>query len=147
MASIAIDQQMAHTYSEYVHDHLEISVVGRVREGLGYMRDLGFDDFSLRTLTEGYMIPFSVMPAGIYQPNNASARNHTSFVRQSIDALISVGAVEEMQFPPHVVNPLSVAIRGDVKRLVLDCQHINQYIKLSLITIEGPEVLVLGKVT
>ena len=47
-----------------------------------------------------------------------------------------------MRFPPHIVNPLTVAIRGDKKRLVLDCRHINHYIKMSKITIEGLEVLV-----
>ena len=65
--------KFASTYSEYFHDQLEISVVGRVSSSMGYMRDLGFDEFSLKTLAEGYVIPLGIMPPGIFQPNNSSA--------------------------------------------------------------------------
>ena len=102
--------KLATTYSEYIHDKIDISVVGRVKQGIGYMRELWFDYFSLKVLSTGYIIPFATMPSAIKMENNASARNQIAFVRETIDHLMAAGAIEEVNAPCHVVNPLSVAI-------------------------------------
>ena len=115
----------------------EISLVGRLRSGISFMKYKGASKFSISVMEKGYTIPFHRNPPGVFLKNNASSRAKVVFVQNEIDKLISSGAVLETIYPATVTNPLSVASKDGKDRLVLDLRHVNSYIRESKCKLEG----------
>ena len=73
-----------------------------------------------------YKLPLKVTPSSVHLGNNRSAIENSAFVRQEIENLLSKGCIAQVDSPPEVINPLTVAVGNTGKqRLVLDCRHIN----------------------
>ena len=67
-----------------------------------------------------------MIPQPVELKNNKSARNNKQFVYEEVQKLLSNGCIQEVESRPPVVNPLTVATnKSGKKRLVLDCQHLN----------------------
>ena len=104
------------------------SVKGRLKPGIEFWSNtLDASDFVLRSIREGYRIPFSCYPVPCYLKNNKYSLSHSQFVRDAISELLSNGCIIEQNFPPFCVNPLTVA-EGKKLRLVLDLRHVNSYL-------------------
>ena len=107
----------------------KISVKGRLKNHLQFWRDIGANSYILSVIEHGYNIPFITTPPGAYLNNNKSARENSEFVVEAITELLRTKAVVEVDKPPLVVNPLTVAINAKgKKRLVLDLRHVNLHI-------------------
>ncbi|CAC5366298.1 unnamed protein product [Mytilus coruscus] len=73
--------------------------------------------------------------------NYKSANVHSNFVNEAISELLNIGCVIETPFQPFVVNPLSVAVQSSgKKRLILDLNELNVFIKKEKITFEDWKV-------
>ena len=104
------------------------SVKGRLKPGIEFWSNtIDASDFVLRSIREGYRIPFSCYPVPCYLKNNKSSLSHSQFVRNASSELLSNGCIIEQNFPPFCVNPLTVA-EGKKLRLVLDLRHFNSYL-------------------
>ncbi|XP_021380210.1 uncharacterized protein LOC110467397 isoform X2 [Mizuhopecten yessoensis] len=105
------------------------SPMGRLRQRVDFWREKGTCDAVLSIVSDGYKIPFRVIPTGVYLHNNKSARNDPVFVGSEIGKLLGLGLVSEVVTQPCIVNPLTVAYnRAGKPRLVLDCRHINPHL-------------------
>ena len=64
----------------------------------------------------GYRLPSAhVPPEPIWLKNNKSAFVHRKFVHEAIEELLQSDRVIEVQQPPLVINPLSVAVQSNRK--------------------------------
>ena len=116
---------------------VDISVVGRLKRGLQFMRNIQASPYICDIIDKGYVIPFVGQPSSKFFRNNASSTKHPKFVRESIDKLIYQGAVVELRDKPTIVNPLTVAERNNKLRLVLDLRYVNLFVKKRKICFEN----------
>ena len=72
-------------------------------------------------------MPFVQLPPAFSLRNNRSAFRNSEFVKTAILELLEQGLITEVYYPPHCVNPLSVA-EGKKLRLVLDLREVNRYL-------------------
>ena len=79
-------------------------------------------------VTFGYALLLKGFPESTFFNNNCSALRHPSFVEEAIQDLLNKHCIEEHDFPPHVVNPLTV-VEGKKLRLVLDLRYVNSLIE------------------
>ena len=85
--------------------------------------------FILSVIRNGYKIPFIDFPHPMVCRNNGSALKEKEFVSDAISDLLRNRCVEVLDYPPAIVNPLSVSIQSSgKKRLILDLRHVNLYI-------------------
>lgn len=104
-----------------------VSVKGRLKKAVQSWVDIDAPQFILDVISEGYRIPFFVLPLAFIGKNNKSALREFSFVEQSIKELLDSNCVEEVFSPPVIINPLSVSIQSSgKKRLILDLRHVNK---------------------
>ena len=91
------------------------------------------DEFVSDTIINGYSLPLREEPPQSFEPNNASARNDMSFVREEVKRLEALNCIEKTSVQPHLVLPLS-SVFSKKKRLVVDGSRcLNPYlIKRSL---------------
>ena len=130
------------SYEEYINtENLDISVVGRLSAGVDHMRTLGASQYYLSIAKFGYALPLYRDVPAYFQRNNKSAREDMDYVRSAVDALLATGAVVELEQPPIVSNPLTVANKAGKKRLVLDLRYINDHLNISKCKLEGAETL------
>ena len=116
---------------------VDISVVGRLRKGLDFMKSINSSPYILNVIEHGYKIPLSAIPDARVLKNNRSSRDNPDFVRRSIDKLIFEGAVVECLSPPKIINPLTVAERKGKQRLVLDLRYLNKFVIKRKVTFES----------
>lgn len=96
------------------------------------------DQFIIDTITYGYSIPFECIPKSIVLLNNKSASDNENFVDLEINSLLHKGIITKCDFPPTVVNPLSVAQNSQgKKRLILDLRHVNKCVRKDRFKLEG----------
>ena len=106
-----------------------ISVRGRLKKCVSYWTSIGASKFILDVTEFGYKIPFLDTPVPYIGKNNASAREHQSFVDDAITELLTLNCIEEINERPSIVNPLSVSVQSSgKKRLILDLRHVNKYV-------------------
>ena len=132
---------LASSFDEYEQSDCDISVVGSLHSHADAWESMEAPPFVLDIIQNGYKIPFHSIPKARYLRNNYSSRSRPDFVRRSIDELVQTKAVSELCTKPTVVNPLTVAAKGDKLRLVLDLRHINRHVFRQPCKIEGPETL------
>ena len=86
----------------------------------------------LKSLREGYSIPLKTFPPRSTFKHNATARDpdNAAFLDEDITLLETIGAISEVERPPHLCNPLSVSAPvGRKKRTIVDAsQGLNDYI-------------------
>ena len=99
----------------------QISVKGKLFKSIQYWQSLGAPDFILFVIRNGYKIPFISTPLPRRVTNNASVRKkkEADFVREAILDLLRDNSVEEIIFPPDIVNELSVSIQAKGKRKLI----------------------------
>ena len=141
MSKDYIPLRFASSFEEYETSSLDISVVGSLHKHANAWVTMGAPPFVLDIVQNGYTIPFQSVPKARYLRNNYSSRSRPVFVRRAIDELVQTRAVSELPHRPTVVNPLTVAAKGDKLRLVLDLSHINRHVFRQPCKIEGPETL------
>ena len=73
------------------------------------MRQLGASQYYLSIAKFGYALPLNKDIPSYFQRNNKSARDEIEFVRSAVDNLLATGGVIELEQPPLVSNPLTVA--------------------------------------
>ena len=106
-----------------------MSPVGRLRDHIDHWKACGANEFVLSVIREGYRFPLKDKPSHIILKNNRSALDNTEIVTDEINKLLLKNCISEVEFIPHVVNPLTVAFNKAGKpRLVLDCRHVNKFI-------------------
>ena len=85
------------------------NVKGSLRQQLGYWKSIEANAAVIKTISEGYKIPFITTPKPAKFKNNKSALSNKEFVNKTVNELIKTGRVRETSYVPEVVNPLSVA--------------------------------------
>ena len=78
--------------------------------------------FVLKTIQEGYVLPFKQIPPPSFERNNKSAREDSVFVRSEVLRLEKLGCITRVDGRPHIVLPLS-SIFSKKKRVVVDASR------------------------
>ena len=80
-------------------------------------------------IENGYKIPLFSLPSKLICKNNKSALLEPDFVFEAIQDLLDRGLIEKCDYPPYVVNPLTVSVQNSgKKRLILDLQEVNKHL-------------------
>ena len=95
----------------------------------------------LSVIKSGYRIPFNATPSRAMHPNNRSALQHSQFVSQEVQDLLTRGSITEESEKPYIVSPLTVAQNSEKKRLVLDLSALNQLIPDQVFKLEDFKTL------
>ena len=143
--------ELSHGYFalfEHFHyfDNIDLSGVAKgvkfsLAKHIEFWKHIGASQFILKTITEGYVIPFLGTPPPMKFKNNQSALKHSDFVDLSISELLKEGCIHQVPFQPFVVNPLSVAVqKSGKKRLILDLSELNYYIKKNKVKFEDYKI-------
>ena len=113
--------------SDYSDD---VNVAGSLSKSssVEFFRTLGASDFIIQTLSDGHHSTFTEQPPQYERRNNLSYLEHEDFAVSEILELVSKGKVELLDQKPYVVNPFSVAVQRNKRRLILDCSNLNQYV-------------------
>jgi hypothetical protein len=92
-----------------------------------WREELNASSWVLKTLEEGYAIPFTEEPGAYEEPNNASAKENMKEVRALVAEMIANGVAKIVREKPLCVSPLGLVTRkveGKVKnRLVFDASR------------------------
>ncbi|XP_052797745.1 uncharacterized protein LOC128229889 isoform X1 [Mya arenaria] len=116
-------------------------VKGSLKNNVHYWKTIGTNPDMIDVIENGYKIPFISMPERTFSKNNQSALSNIEFVKESIDDMLKNGFIEQTDFPPHVVSPLSVSVnKSGKKRLILDLRIVNKYIWKEKMTFEDWKV-------
>ena len=123
------DYKMLYDVSDYKQGDQLSSVNGRLKQHLGFWKDIGANEYILSVIEHGYRIPFVTTPPNANIKNNRSAFDNADFVSEAIKELIDSKSVIKVNKKPSVVNPLTVSVNAKgKKRLVLDLRHVNPHI-------------------
>jgi hypothetical protein len=104
----------------------------RLRSRLAFWQSICTSSFVLGIITLGYALPWIDGPPDkpAYFKNHASASEHSEFVDQAVQSLISTGTILSISTRPFVVSPLGVVPKPPDKiRLILDLRFLNSFIK------------------
>ena len=107
-----------------------ISVKGRLRDNLMFWKEvLEAPPAVLDIIESGYVLPLMSELTPFSGKNHSSALQDYQFVSESIEQLVSAGCVREVEEPPVVVSPLSVAENSErKKRLVVNLRHVDKFL-------------------
>ena len=110
----------------------DVSVPGNIHKSRFrkfWENDLKPSDFVLKTLKEGYELPFDTIPPPSFENNNKSAREDMDFVRTEVTRLEKLGCISKVKNRPRCVLPLS-SVFSKKKRVVVDGSRcLNPYLK------------------
>ncbi|CAG2254074.1 unnamed protein product [Mytilus edulis] len=141
VSSISDSDNLTNDYYEYEQGQAHIIVKDRLKSHYSFWKNIGCYDYILDTILNGYKIPFYSTPPSICLKNNRSAIIHSEFVTEAIHDLLIRGLIEECEFQPRVVNPLTVsASDGRKKRLILDLRHVNKHLWKSSVKFEDVRI-------
>ena len=116
-------------FYEWQQCDVGMSVKGNIKKHITFWQENCSNKFIIDTISNGYAIPFLTLPQRMFSKNNSSSLNHTSFVKEAIDQLLTEGSIIQCQEKPKVVNPLSVAVQSSgKKRLILDLRKVNYHV-------------------
>ena len=83
----------------------------------------------MSVIANGCCLSIQCTPVSISFNNNKSALKFKGFVEEAIEELLLTNRVVEKLNPPYLVNPLSVSVQGNGKKmLILDLRHVNKYL-------------------
>ena len=107
---------------------VEPCVKGRLANAFEFWaKDLEAPPFVIDIIRQGYSLPFSGFPPRCFLSNNRSALRNPQFLESAILEFLEKQLINEHRFPPHCVNPLTVA-EGKKLRLVLGLREVNKYV-------------------
>ena len=92
------------------------NVKGRLAQNIGFSQTIGANPEILKTIQEGYNIPFFKTPSEAFSKNNLSALKNMDFVEEAVSELVKTNCVVQTLFKPWVVSPLSVSINKSEKK-------------------------------
>ena len=128
-------------FFEYEHGSAEPLVRGRMKANLDFWRYIEAPNEIIKVIDNGYRIPFINTPAPAIFKNNKSARDHSEFVAEAIQELLTKNLITELDHAPDYVNPLSVSVQNSgKKRLILDLRYINQFVWKQKVCFEDWEI-------
>ena len=118
-------------YYEYHQAELTMpNVKGSLKNHLEFFKTIGASKFILDVIANGYKLPFLHIPKRAFFNNNKSSITHGEFVSEAISELLVSDRIREIEYPPHVINPLSVSVQpDDKKRLILDLRYVNKCLR------------------
>lgn len=112
------------------------------KESIQFWRNtLQAGEWVLDVLENGYSMPLEGTPPAYEERNNASARQHKVFVRETVLQMAKEGIVRLVDDKPHCVSPLSVVSKVSptgVEKLRLcwdGSRCVNQYLKEQKVTL------------
>lgn len=109
----------------------------RLKSAVNYWRNVVKAPESIISIIEsGVCIDFLTIPPLMHFANNKSALMEHEFVSEAVQDLLDLKLIEICENKPHVVSPLSVAINGDKKRLILDLSILNEYVRYEKFKLE-----------
>lgn len=99
-----------------------------------WREELRASDWVLKTLRDGYSIPFNEEPEPYQEKNNKSARDNMEIVREIVLEMIDLGIVQTTVSQPYCASPLGLVSKmkgGKLKhRLVWDAsRHLNNILE------------------
>ena len=114
----------------YSDDSLEsYGVKGRIKAHIAAWQAIDTPKFLLSVIENGYCLPLRSLPPSYYASNNQSAHKEADFVLHSVGELVKNGCARLVTTPPHIVNPLQVAVQSSgKKRLILDLTYFNRFL-------------------
>ena len=114
-------------YSDYSDD---INVAGSLSlpSCVKFFKDIGASEFIVNTLAHGHKSVFHEHVPPYERKNNRSYYEHEEFAIGQLLDLIKKGKAKIVKEKPYIVNPLSVAVQQNKKRLILNCSELNKYI-------------------
>ena len=71
---------------------------GRLKERLDFWKKIGASNWVIKTLSQGYALPFTCEPEPAIFRNDLSALNNADFVTKEILDLLDSGRVRELTF-------------------------------------------------
>ena len=127
------DSELFHFYANNLNEcecGKSVPIVkGRLRAHVKFWENTCAPDWIINTITNGYVIPFDLLPASAHFRNNHSAMDNNVFVSLAISDFPKLGLIVELPQPPTVINPLSVSFNAKgTPRLILDLRHVNKHI-------------------
>eukprot|EP00094_Tigriopus_californicus_P013697 TCALIF_13254-PA protein Name:"Protein of unknown function" AED:0.03 eAED:0.10 QI:0/0/0/1/0/0/2/0/597 len=130
-------------------DDIDPRVPGRIHRNefrRFWANELQAADMLLALLEEGYKLPFASIPPKSSLPNNFSARQHNNFdfVCKAIANHLKVGAIQEVDWTPHLMMPLQVvAPNGRKKRLITDpSRQLNPFLNVLPVRLDNLQRIV-----
>uniref|UniRef100_A0A7M5X9B2 Uncharacterized protein n=1 Tax=Clytia hemisphaerica TaxID=252671 RepID=A0A7M5X9B2_9CNID len=115
-----------------IEENEQASVAGKIQKFAKFWEsELDAPPFILDIVKTGYSLPFITTPPPAYSRNNKSSKREHIFTEKSIKELLKNNCIQEVDYIPHCVNPLSVAERNNKLRLVLDLRNVNKYIQVN----------------
>ena len=116
-------------YFEYEQGQKDIIMKNRLRNHFGFWEKIGANQFILDTILHGYKIPFYSLPPRFIAKNNMSVLKESSFVQEAISDLLDRGLIQECDYVPVAVNPLTVSIQSNGKKpLILALREVNKHV-------------------
>ena len=114
-------------------------VQGSLREHSSFwLEELEPSSFVKEVIMQGYRIPFIRLRDPVCYKNHKSAIEHSKFVQDAIQELVSKHCVVQSFQCPAVCSPLSVVVNARGKeRLVIDLCYINQFILMTSLGTKG----------
>ena len=104
------------------------TVAWRLASHINFWKAIKADAFICNAVEHGYKLPLITTPEPALLPNNKSARDNADFVNVEISKLLSGNCIQKCDFPPEVVNPLSVSLgTGGKPRRILDLRQLLKY--------------------
>ena len=135
-----IDDPYIQKYFEYESNRGKPIIKERLKSALPYWRDtIKAPPSVLSIVQDGIKLNFIREPPKLFSKNNKSAYANADFVTAAVEELLSYDLILEVSDKPHVVSPLSVALNGDKKRLILDLSILNEFIHLEKIKLEDQQ--------
>ena len=106
-------------------------VKGRLKEKISFWEEICASSWVLSISRDGYALPFISEPEPKVFQNSVSASRNKEFVTNEILDLLNSGCIREVsQNEIKVLNPLMVADNGQKLRLILDCRHVNSFLRV-----------------
>ena len=116
-------------YFEFESGNEKPVIRGRLKSAVRYWSEVIKAPASvLNIISSGVKLDFVTPPPRMCSPNNNSAKKYSEFVDEAVKELLEYDLIKEVTEIPHVVSPLSVALNGDKKRLILDLSNLNEFI-------------------
>lgn len=101
------------------------SVMGWLRKGVSIREFLNPTGFTGEW--KGHTFVNEPTPAPYYEPTHSMTAEHTAFVSEQLEQLLTAGVIRECTVAPRVVMPLHVVENASTgkKRLCHDCRYVN----------------------
>ena len=102
--------------------------------------ELKAPEFVLKTISEGYRLPFASVPPPSFTRNNRSALRERDFMKAELYRLEQLGCISRVESRPYVVLPLSVVFSRKLRLVVDASRGLNPFLVDRKVRLENLEV-------